>query len=269
MSYGIQEAMEQMQALLDAGQTDQAVGLGQSAADSYNENPSPGGADPGTDEYRAENPQVDQFLQQADQQNPNVQWNTGYAPGQAAPFIPSLPGYTTPTMPVNPLGNVPPAAAAAPAAQVAQRPAGTPQTTQQVAPAQPGITPMQQGGQPVAGNPPLAGESPERVKQILKEFLESDPYLILNHSQNALRRRGASQMFQRWFNQNFNRFLGEYQGLVAEQALNGQVPTVSFVDYVLSLNLEQERAASAAPDQPGVQNYRFSNYLRTAGAASR
>lgn len=262
MSYGIQEAMEQMQALLDAGQVDQAVGLGQAAADSYNENPSPGGADVGNDEYQQQNPGVQEFLQQVDQQNPNVQWYQGPVnqQQQAAPFIPP-PGFNNNGAPLQ-----------QPTAQVAQQPAGTPQTTQQVGSPNTGVTPMQQSGQPITGGQPLPGlaqQSPEQIKQVLKEFLESDPYLILNHAQNVLRRRGASQMFQRWFNQNFNRFLGEYQGLVAEQALNGQVPTVSFVDYVLGLNLDQERAASAAPDQPGVQNYRFSSYIRSAGAAAR
>lgn len=261
MSYGIQEALEQMQALADAGRVDEAVELGQSASDTYNENPSPGGADVGNDQYQAENPSVQQFLQQADAANPAVQWYNGpVSPQQAAPFIPP-PGFND--RPVGPQQGQAPAAS--------QTPAAPPKTPAQPAPT-PGQSSLQNPQSPL--NQPTSPMSqqladPQRRQEVLKEFLEAEPYLILNHAQNALRRRGASQMFQSWFNQNFNRFLGEYQGMLAEQALRGEIPTVSFVDYVLGLNLDQERAAGSNISQPGVQSNRFASYVRSAGAATR
>lgn len=253
MSYGIQAALEQMQALANQGQVQQAVDLGAGAAASYNANPAPAAAHSGLNVYYEENPAVAQQLQAYDAANTGVNWgpvaNQQAAPWQTGQFAPTtqLPtGANTPRPPtagVQPVPNTP----------------------------KPPTTTTPPGALPPAA--PQPGQAPTTVlpgasttQDILREFLESDPYLILNHSLNSLRKRGTSMMFQQWFAQNFNRFLGEYQGMVAEQALQGVIPTVSFIDFVLGMNPDTQFAASASPSTPGTQSQRYSDFLRQKAA---
>lgn len=250
MSYGIQAALEQMQALANQGQVQDAVNLGAAGAASYNANPAPAASHSGMNAYYDENPQVAQQLQNYDAGNNDVSWgpvaNQQAAPWQTGQFAPTTQLPTGPNTPRPPTAGVQP---------VPNVPKPTTPTTP---------TPGAQQPQPGQGQTVLPGAS--TTQDILREFLESDPYLVLNHSLNSLRKRGTSMVFQQWFAQNFNRFLGEYQGMVAEQALQGVVPTVSFVDYVLGMNPDTQFAASAGPGTPGTQSQRYADFLSQKAA---
>lgn len=99
------------------------------------------------------------------------------------------------------------------------------------------------------------------LQTTLNEFLESDPNLALNAALNRLRNQGTSQTFITWFTNNFTRYWGEYQGMIAAQAQNGQIPDISFVDFVQGLNLDQGYHLDAGPGRAGTQAQRFTDFL--------
>jgi len=113
------------------------------------------------------------------------------------------------------------------------------------------------------GNSPGQGGTFEGrdLQTTLDEFLESDPNLALNAALNRLRGQGTSQTFVNWFINSFDRFWGEYQGFIAQQAADGKVPDLSFVDYVNSLNLDQGYHLDAGPTRSGTQSQRFTEFL--------
>lgn len=117
----------------------------------------------------------------------------------------------------------------------------------------------------------IAGGVPQNIidnpPDILKEFLESDPQLILNAVLNKYRAQGASNVFLQWFGRNFDRFWGEYLGRIAQQALNGETPTLSFGDFMSQVPAFQAFFADSAV-QRGDTSARFANYVNTSGAAT-
>lgn len=100
-------------------------------------------------------------------------------------------------------------------------------------------------------------------KQLLKDFLESDPKLMLGLASNSLRSRGASPVFMNWFTRNFDQFWNQYLGMLAQQAEAGQLPSTSFVGFVQSLDPTGQFFGGVGGGGLGGQN-RFAQY-----AASR
>jgi hypothetical protein len=102
---------------------------------------------------------------------------------------------------------------------------------------------------------------------LLNEFLESDPDLALNLAANELRSRGASNVFMQWFVGNFQSFWGRYLGELAFQASQGQVPTMSFVDFVGSMDPNREFFGTGAPRarSVGAQSSRFAQFVTQQG----
>lgn len=80
-----------------------------------------------------------------------------------------------------------------------------------------------------------AGTGPggqEVTPELLQEFVESDWHYAFNAMINNFRNAGAAAIFMDWIMQQGNRFLGEYEGGIAQQALNGQVPTGTFSEFL-------------------------------------
>ncbi len=102
----------------------------------------------------------------------------------------------------------------------------------------------------VVANPP----------DVLAEFLESDPKLVLNAVMNKFRADGVAQTFLTWFGQNFDRFWGQYLGLIAQQAMNGEVPTLSFVEFIQSFDITQSFFAESGLRRPGGASRRFAEF---------
>lgn len=49
---------------------------------------------------------------------------------------------------------------------------------------------------------------------------------------NSFRDAGGAAVFVNWLADQFTRFKGEYMGNIAQQAMNGNVPTGTFQDYL-------------------------------------
>lgn len=101
---------------------------------------------------------------------------------------------------------------------------------------------------------------------ILKEFLESDPELILNAVMNRFRAMGASNVFTQWFGRNFDRFWGEYLGRIAQQAMDGQIPTLSFMDFMSSMDATKSFFSEGAVTR-GDAGSRFSSFVTQSGGS--
>lgn len=122
---------------------------------------------------------------------------------------------------------------------------------------------------------PTAGQSPTQnsgaqptvgsTQDLLKEFLESDPDLILNYTANQFREMGASNLFMQWYVKSFPSFWGRYQGYVAEQALNGQIPTLTFTDFILGMDTQNMFFADRGPGQ--TQSGQWANFVNQQNAA--
>jgi len=97
--------------------------------------------------------------------------------------------------------------------------------------------------------------------ELLKEFLNSDPDLMLNAVLNRFRDKGSSQVFLRWFRNNFDRFWGEYLGRVAEQALAGSFDHPNFVDWLMSIDTVNAFFADSSVTRASSNNSRFSSFL--------
>ena len=68
--------------------------------------------------------------------------------------------------------------------------------------------------------------------ELLQEFVESDWHLAWNAVLNGFRNAGAAAIFMNWVMQQGQRFLGEYEGNITQQALNGQVPTGTWSEFL-------------------------------------
>lgn len=187
--------------------------------------------------------------------------NTTSQPATTAnPALPGLSSYD-PNAQVytNPQGT-----ASTPASGVAPAPTSAPMTTAPTA----GPT-----GQPSANPQPAAGGVPPNAQtstaDLLKEFLESDPDLMLNMVANHFRDGGASSVFMQWFTNNFRSFWGRYLGYVAEQAYNGQIPTLSFVDWVMQFDTQGAYYAGGGSRQvaSNASSSTWANYVSQANAA--
>ena len=164
--------------------------------------------------------------------NPNAQIYTNSAGTQTRPA--SQPGAPSAT------ANQPPPVTP---------PANTPTTQSPQTPTTGG------GAQPTVGN----------VQDLLQEFLESDPDLILNYTANQFREMGASNIFMQWYVRSFPSFWGRYQGYVAEQALNGQVPTLTFTDFILGMDSQNLFFADRGPGQ--TVSGQWANFVGQQNAA--
>lgn len=104
------------------------------------------------------------------------------------------------------------------------------------------------------------------VADLLKEYLESDPRLMLGAALNAFRAEGAANNFTNWFERNFDSFWTRYLGTLAAQAAQGQVPNVSFVDYVKGLDPTGQFFGDTSRNT-NRQSQVFSDYVNTTQAA--
>lgn len=85
---------------------------------------------------------------------------------------------------------------------------------------------------------------------LLKEFVNSDFSLAFNKVLNGFRDAGAASMFLDWFSKQLFRYQGEYEGEVADQALNGQVPTGSWTSFLARKGLLDPSLASDVGGNP-------------------
>ena len=104
------------------------------------------------------------------------------------------------------------------------------------------------------------------VPELLKKYLESDPRLMLGAALNSFNAAGASQNFNNWFERNFDSFWTRYLGTLAAQAVQGQIPNVSFVDYVKRLDTTGQFFGATARDS-NRQSQVFSDYVNSSQAA--
>jgi len=117
------------------------------------------------------------------------------------------------------------------------------------------------------GNGQTPTNSSMSTADLLKEFLESDPDLMLNMVGNHFRAMGASNVFMQWFTNNFRSFWGRYLGMLAEQAYNGQVPNVSFVDWVMGMDPTGSFYQDGGPRTgSGTSSATFANFANAQGA---
>jgi len=70
--------------------------------------------------------------------------------------------------------------------------------------------------------------------QLLREFVDSNPYYALNAMTNKFRSAGAAALFMDWLTDRNTqaRLLGEFEGFIAQQAMGGQVPKGSFSTWL-------------------------------------
>lgn len=66
----------------------------------------------------------------------------------------------------------------------------------------------------------------------LQNFINSDWHLPFNAMLNHFRNAGAASMFMDWLSTQGNRLIGEFEGQIAQQAMNGEVPTGEFSSYL-------------------------------------
>lgn len=131
-------------------------------------------------------------------------------------------------------GAVPPPAGATPPVPAAPLPANPVPGT--------GTTPVPGAGTatpppPMPGGPGVGnqtGGTIQPTQQLLDDFLSSDPDLVLNLVQNRFRAQGASPVFLTWFNRNFQRYWGEYLGVIGQLAANGSIEGPMFIDWMLN-----------------------------------
>lgn len=133
-------------------------------------------------------------------------------------------------------------------------------------PTQQGVTTPNQQQQPTPTQQGT-GDNPQgpSTADLLNRFLESDPDLMLNLTANKFRDMGASNVFMQWFTSNFNQFWGEFLGRIAAQAAAGQVPDMSFVDWVMNMD-PQQQAFSQNVQSRGPSGM-WQNFVEAQGAA--
>jgi len=102
------------------------------------------------------------------------------------------------------------------------------------------------------------------VADILKDYLDSDPRLMLGAALNAFRASGAAPNFLNWFERNFDSFWTRYLGVLGAQAAAGQTPNVSFVDYIRGLDTSQQFFGTSARDAGRTAGI-FADFVRTSG----
>jgi hypothetical protein len=156
-----------------------------------------------------------------------------------------------------------PAPAAAPTA--APVPAPVPAPAPSTAPA-PGTSTQPGGTSAGHAESTVAPEVIANPPDLLAEFLESDPNLVLNHVLNKFRDGGASTVFTRWFRGQFDDFWGRYLGYVAEFALNGDIPTLGFVDWISSFDTTTAFFAESAFGR-GDPSSRFASFASQSSAS--
>ena len=148
-----------------------------------------------------------------------------------------------------------------------ENPFGSADPARPPAPEKPALAPVQLPPGQTYGPSPVDGHQPEPITptpDLLREFLESDPAYMLNLVTNHFRASGTSQVFVNWFERMGNNFWNRYLGHIAEQAYNGNRPTLSFVDWVESFDVVRDFFA----DSPGrtatggpVQSGRFASWV--------
>jgi len=161
----------------------------------------------------------------------------------------SLIGYGSGGVPVYKMGGIGTPGLTAPVSQPVTPPAaGTGTGTGTTPTVDPATSPAQ------AGIP---------TSRLLKDYLESDPNLMLGLALNKFKEQGASANFTSWFQRGFNQFWQQYLGMLASQAVNGVVPDLSFVDFVTWLDPNRPYIGTNT-SQTGRTSSRFAEW-----AASR
>jgi hypothetical protein len=103
----------------------------------------------------------------------------------------------------------------------------------------------------------------EVTGDLLREFVDSDFSLGFNAMMNQFRNAGAAGIFLNWLGGQFNRLLGEYEGNIAQQALNGQVPQGGMTDFLVRKGLLD--APLAGGDAPGFADFASRQQTASAG----
>ncbi|KKM75935.1 hypothetical protein LCGC14_1385240 [marine sediment metagenome] len=132
---------------------------------------------------------------------------------------------------------------------------------------------ISQGGAPAAGTTAAGGtagtgsldQGQTSPTNILAEFLESDPNLVMNAVLNRFRSGGGSQIFLTWFGRNFDRFWSEYLGVIAEEALGGNIPSTQFVPWILGNDLVKQFFGDSALAR-GDSSSRFASFAEQSGS---
>lgn len=135
------------------------------------------------------------------------------------------------------------------------------------------------GGEP--GEP--APTQPQTIGDLLAEYLEANPTLVLNSIQNNFRAAGLPTHFLQWFGRNqdafWNRYLGELGSIAQahpdatiEKSEDGMIIRVidpdgtvvtwpSFVGWMNGINIRQAFFAAASPRREGTQTTRFASVV--------
>jgi hypothetical protein len=99
------------------------------------------------------------------------------------------------------------------------------------------------------------------TQDLLNEFVDSDWRLGFNAMLNSFRDAGAAAKFMEFLQNQASRYLGEFEGGLAQQALAGQIPTGSFATF-----LQEKTGAQIAPNQdPNAPNARFAEFSDGVG----
>lgn len=110
----------------------------------------------------------------------------------------------------------------------------------------------------------ITNQTPATATNLLKDYLEADPQLMLGYAANTLRARGVSSNFMSWFQRNGNTFWQQYLGVLASQAISGRLPDVSFVDFVTWLDPTGQYFGANVRDTGRTTN-RFAEWLGSRG----
>lgn len=103
------------------------------------------------------------------------------------------------------------------------------------------------------------GMSPAAV---LRKYLDDDPQKVIGLIVNKYRDMGAAPNFIAWLERNGDGFYKQYLGILGQQALNGQLPEVSLVEFFDWMNPEQQFWGAGAVSS-GRSTGRFADFAAT------
>jgi len=124
------------------------------------------------------------------------------------------------------------------------------------------------GGVNVPNQPGTGPGGVQITPDLLQEFINSDWHLPFNAMLNSFRDAGTASIFMNWLSQQGPRLLSEFEGNIAQQALNGETPTGEFSTFLARKGLLA--GTGLVPGADAMTNSAFAEFSRpdTSGSGT-
>lgn len=125
------------------------------------------------------------------------------------------------------------------------------------------------GGMQLPSKPGVGPGGVEVTPNLLKEFVDSDWRLAMNAFVNQFRDAGGASVFLDFLQKKAVEFLGQYEGELAQQALDGKLPTGDFASFLSRRGVNGVGNIGGDPNADATAAFRESQARKAAAAAGQ